>query len=273
MNSLFYGIGFHRFIANVLYLEFSARGAGAEEIFAEFEELVRNKDEGKLESIFSSSAHPENSEILIQIREFAQLRVDDIRQELRSLADSGVGKWALDLTNSALFTLLANWGSEYPLITAICDRSKPLEQSQGIFNSMIGREGGQIFEEMMGERHPITFNLAGPLIFADSKVAYGVQLADAIAAAAVYVFSGAKDEYAERWRPIIAGACHYGSIIPDHDEIRLENRRVQRNALILYELHARAKRGQNLIDGIGEYIRVISQRLITHPIGFDGSVM
>lgn len=266
VNSLFYGIGFHRFIANILYMEFLARGAGAEQIFEEFEELLRNKDESKLGTLFSSSAHPENSPILRQVREFAQLRADDIRAELQALGDSGVGKWALDLTNSALFTLLANWGTTHHTITAVCDTSKPLQQNQGIFDAMVGRQGEQMFSDLMGERHPMTFNLAEPLVFADSKNTHGIQLADAAAAAAVYALASPRDEHTERWRPIIARVGHYGSIIPDHDEIRLSDRRVQRNALVLLELHARAKRGQSLTDGMGEYMQLVTRRLITHPL-------
>lgn len=266
-NSLFYGIGFHRFIANILYIEFLARGAGAEQIFAEFEELIRSNDESKLEGIFSSSVHPENSPILTQVREFAQHRAEDIRHELQSLADTGVGKWALDLTNSALFTLLANWGTTYPSITAICDLSKPLQQNQEIFNTMVDRKGEQMFSDLMGERHPITFNLAEPLVFADSKAAHGIQIADATAAAAVYAFSSPTDEHTEKWRPIIARVGHYGSIIPDRDEVRLSDSRVQRNALVLLELHSRAKSGQSLTEGMGEYMRLVTRRLVSHPLG------
>ncbi|ABD71902.1 hypothetical protein Rfer_4215 [Rhodoferax ferrireducens T118] len=266
-NSLFYGIGFHRFIANILYLEFVARGAGAEQIFAEFEELIRNKDETKLPNIFSSSAHPENSPILTQVREFAQYRSDDIRRELESLGDTGVGKWALDLTNSALFTLLANWGTTHPVLTAVCDPSKPLQQNQGIFNAMVGRTGEQIFSDLMGERHPITFNLSEPLVFSDSKSTHGIQIADAVAAAAVYTFSDARDEHTEKWRPLMGKIAHYGSIIPDHDEVSLRDRRVQRNALVLLELHSRAKNGQSLIDGMGEFMQLVGRRLLTHPLG------
>ncbi len=267
VNSLFYGIGFHRFIANILYVEFIARGSGAEQIFQEFEALIRDKDESKLETIFSSSAHPKNSPILRQVREFAQLRVEDIRAELQALGDTGVGKWALDLTNSALFTLLANWGTVHPSITAVCDPSKPLQQNQGIFDSMVGRQGEQMFSDLMGERHPITFNLAEPLVFADSKSTHGIQLADAAAAAAVYAFTSPRNEHTERWRSIIAEVGHYGSIIPDHDEICLSDFRAQRNALVLLELHARARRGQSLTDGMGEYIQLVTRRLITHPLG------
>ncbi|MDQ0068502.1 hypothetical protein J2W34_000276 [Variovorax boronicumulans] len=265
-NSLFYGIGFHRFIANVLYIEFVARGVGAEQIFEEFEALIRTADESKLESIFSSSTHPENSLIIKQVREFAQLRADDIRGELQSLADTGVGKWALDLTNSALFTLLAYWGMIHPSIIAICDHSKPLQQSQGIFATMVNRSGEQMFSDLMGERQPITFNLAEPLIFENSKTSYGIQIADVAAAAAVYAFTNSNDEDAERWRGIIAPMGHYGSIIPDIDEVHLRDRRVQRNALVLFELHSRAKRGESLTDGMGEYMQVITRRLVSHPL-------
>ena len=83
INSMFYGIGFHLFIANILYLEFLARGAGAEQIFAEFEELMRTRDETKLEGIFSSSAHLENSPIMVQLREFAQARAEDTVRNCR----------------------------------------------------------------------------------------------------------------------------------------------------------------------------------------------
>ncbi|WP_321916987.1 MULTISPECIES: DUF3800 domain-containing protein [unclassified Paraburkholderia] len=265
INSLFYGIGFHRFIANILYVEFVARGAGAEAIFTEFEELMRTKDESKLHGIFSSSVHEENSPVITQIREFAQHRAEDIRAELSSLDDAGSGKWILDLTNTALFTLLANWGMEYDQITAVCDPSKPLQHDPTVFETMIGRED-RLFSEGLGERHPITFNLSGPIEFADSKLTHGIQIADAVAAAAVYVFSGADDEHAVRWRKIIARIANNGSIIPDRDEVRLKDRRVQRNALVLMELHSRAKAGKSLVEGMPEYLHMVSRRLITDPM-------
>lgn len=179
INSLFYGIGFHKFIANMLYVEFLARGAGAEQIFGDFESLMRSRNTEGLEAVFSSSTHPENSPILVQIREFAQHRAEDIRAELASLGDDGVGKWILDLTNSALFTLLANWGLEFEQVTAICDHSKPLQHEQSLFNVMINRQDRQ-FSAAFGKEHPITFNLSGPIQFSDSKTTHGIQLADAV---------------------------------------------------------------------------------------------
>lgn len=272
INSLFYGVGFHRFIANILYVEFEARGAGAEAIFAEFEELMRTRDENRLEAIFASSIRAENSPIITQIREFAQCQGDAIRAELISLGEVGVGKWILDLTNTSLYTLLANWGTQYREITAICDPSKPLQHNQGIFNAMVGRNREQVFSDLIGERHPITFNLSGPIEFADSKMTHGIQIADAVAAATVYVFSGTEDEHTERWRPILGKIGHYGSIIPDRDEINLKDRRAQRNAVLLLELHSRAKEGRSLIDGMAEYIQLVTRKLATHPIAAQQSI-
>jgi hypothetical protein len=265
VNSLFYKLGFHRFIANILYLEFVARGAGADEIFREFEELMRTNDESKLSSIFSTSVHHENSPIIVQIREFAQYRAEDIRVELASLSDSGTSEWILDLTNTSLYTLLSNWGTQYDQITAICDHSKPLQHDQRIFEAMINRRD-RVFSDVFGESHPITFNLSKPIQFRDSKITHGIQIADVVAAAAVYVFSDANDEYSKKWSEIIGRIGHYGSMIPDFDEMNLNDTRTQRNAVLLMELHSRAKIGKSLVEGIGEYIGHISRRLITHPM-------
>lgn len=265
INSLFYGIGFHKFIANMLYVEFLARGAGAEQIFGDFESLMRSRNTEGLEAVFSSSTHPENSPILIQIREFAQYRAEDIRAELASLGDDGVGKWVLDLTNSALFTLLTNWGLEFEQVTAICDHSKPLQHEQSLFNVMIDRQDRQ-FSAAFGKEHPITFNLSGPIQFADSKTTHGIQLADAISAAAVYALTNTGNDYVERWKALIPAIGHYGSIFPEFDTLNLKDLSAQRNAVVLMELHSRAKEGQHLIEGMPEYLHIVSQRLLSHPI-------
>jgi hypothetical protein len=265
INSLFYRIGFHRFIANMLYVEFGARSAPAEEIFRKFEELMRTKDEAYLESIFLNSDHPAVSPIVADICEFARYRADDIRAELAALGGQGEGKWILDLSKTALFTLLANWGVEYNRITAVCDASKPLGEDQAIFNAMIDRQE-QVFSDLFGCRRPITFNLTGPIKFADSSLTHGVQIADAVAAAAVYVFSGATDVHAMKWRMILPPISPYASVVPDFDEVNPHDIKVQRNALVLSELHSRAKEGRSLVEGMVEFIQVASTKLVTDPI-------
>lgn len=260
INSIFYDIGFHRFIANLLYVEFIARGAGAEELFIEFEQMMwRGLGDNNRTNILSSSSNS-NSQLIEMVREFAQARTDDIKVELNSLANSASGKWILDLTDSALFTLLANWGEEHKVITAICDNSKPLEYNQDLFNAMIGNERRIASKLGVGE-HPITFNLSGPIQFAASHESHGIQLADVIAAAAVFVFAGARESEATEWRPLIAKNGHYGSVVPDRDELELELRSTQLNTLVLQHLHHRATNGLSITEGMPEAIAYMKHAL------------
>ncbi len=221
INTLFYGAGFHKFIATILYVEFVARGAGAEAIFEEFQALMRNPDENKLSALFANSEHPDNSPIISQVREFAQHRAADIRDELDSLAGTTTGKWILDITGASLHGLLARWGTKYKSITAICDSSKPLMQAGGVINAMVGVEK-QLFGGFDGARHPMTFNLSGPLQFKDSKTSHGIQLADALAGAAVHVWSGSEDEDALRWRGLLAPLANL-PIVPEKEHVDLRS--------------------------------------------------
>lgn len=264
ISSIFYHVGFHHFIANMLYLGFAARSVGVDEIFTEFEEFMRS-GERTSDAIFPTSALIETSSIMTQIREFAQYQAPHIRAELAALDDSGVTKWILDLTNTALFTLLANWGLEYDEITAVCDPSKPLQHEYDVFTAMIGRTD-RIFTDAFGQPHPISFNLSGPIQFPDSKITHGIQIADAVAAAAVYALSNTNDEHATRWREVVAKIGHYGSVLPNFDEVNPKSLRAQRNAVLLMELHSRAKSGQSIVEGMPEFVNLISQRLVTEPI-------
>lgn len=261
MSSLFYGINFHLFIANILYVEFIARGVGAEDIFKEFESLMRNMDEEKIANLFSSSVHLENSPILTQIREFAIHQIDDIRTELNSLRDGPTGKWILDLTDSAAMPLLANWGLIYDEITAICDESKPLMEKSTIFDGMIGRKGETLFIDTPQGKQPITFNLSGPVQFASSAVEHGIQIADTLAAAAVFAISTPDDPMAQKWAAMLPEIAKYGSVLPDFDHLDLKGIPAKLNAIVLMELHSRATKKKDLLGEMPEYVQFMTHAL------------
>lgn len=162
VNSTFYNINFHRFISNILHVELSARGAMAEEIFEDFEKLMRTGDFEGLKALFATSKDEEVSPVLEQICDFAIHNKESIIRELDGYVGEGAGKWVLDLTNTALFGLLAQWGQEYDQLTAYCDQSKPLSEGQEIFNAMINREDKK-FSHIAGIDSPITFNLKEPI--------------------------------------------------------------------------------------------------------------
>jgi hypothetical protein len=266
VNSIFYNINFHRFISNMLHVELSVRGAMAEEIFEDFEKLMRTGDFEGLKALFSTSKNEGISPVLEQICDFAIHNKESVVRELDGYAGEGAGKWVLDLTNTALFSLLAEWGQEYDQLTAYCDQSKPLSEDQEIFNVMINREDKK-FTHIAGIDSPITFNLKEPLNLVDSKVVHGVQLADAIAGAFAYACDrDNQDEYAENWRGMIEEHVSFGSIFPDYDHLDLEKLEVQRNAVLLQELADRSKKGISLTDDIATYIQFITMALIETPL-------
>lgn len=266
VNSIFYNINFHRFISNMLHVELTVRGAMAEEIFEDFERLMRTGDFDGLKALFSASKNEGISPILEQICDFAIHNKEAVIEELNGYAGKGAGKWVLDLTNTALFGLLAEWGQEYDQLTAYCDQSKPLSEDQGIFNAMVNRKDKK-YSHVAGMDSPITFNLKEPLKLVDSKVVHGVQLADAIAGAFSYACDNEnQDEYAKKWRAMIGEHVIFGSVFQDYDHLDLSKLEVQRNAMLLQELTERSKNGYSLTEDIGEYIQFITVALRENPL-------
>lgn len=267
ISSLFYGINFHLFIANILYVEFIARGMGAEDIFKEFESLMRDMDETKLNSLFSSSVQDGNSPIFTQIRDFAIHQKTEIKGELDSLRVGVTGKWILDLTGSALGSLLGHWGLMYDEITAICDESKPLMEKNDFFDGMIGRKGETIFVDSPTGKQPLTFNLSGPIQFASSAVEHGIQIADALAAAAVFAVSNPDDPFAQKWAAMLPEIGKYGSVMPDFDHLDLNGIPAKLNAIVLMELHSRAVNKKPLLEDMGEYVQFMMHALRREALG------
>ena len=263
---IFYNSNFHRFISTILYLELLSRGAMAEEIFEDFENLMRSGDFNGLKSLFSSSKDPNMSAILESIFDFAIMNKEAVVEELHGYVGQGAGKWVLDLTDTALVSLLAQWGQEYDELTAYCDNSKPLDANQELFNGMVGNTKKH-FSYIAGEKIPITFNLAEPIKLVDSKHVYGVQLADAVAAAFVYACdSENQDEYALKWRELVEEVVIFGSVFPDYDHIDLSKLEVQRNLVVLQELVERSKKKQSLLEGMEDFMHLIAHQLVVNPM-------
>jgi hypothetical protein len=266
VNSIFYNINFHRFIANMLHVEFSVRGSMAEELFEDFESLMRTGDFNGLKKLFTSTKEEGISPVLESICDFAIHNKESVISELNGYAGNGAGKWVLDLTNTSLFSLLAQWGQKFDTLTAFCDQSKPLSEDQTIFDAMINREDKK-FSFLGGEKVPITFNLTEPINLVDSKNIHGVQLADAVAAAFVYACDrNNQDEYALKWRGLIEESVIFGSVFYDYDYLDLGKLEVQRNAVLLEELVSRSKAGISLTDGIGEYLQAVTFALKKTPL-------
>jgi len=267
-NSIFYDLEFHKYISNVLYISFITNDDLAKQILPIFEKLIRNKDLSHIEEIIALlNNNPNKSEELDffeKVLSFVDAHKDIIYQEISTLPP-----WTLDLSLTSLHSLLCEWGVIGKEMVAFCDNSKPIEQKQEFFSNFIGREDivYSQFSKNVGKPMPITYNLK-EINLVDSKVHYGVQLADIVATASTYSFQMFKksDEFSEKIREKLLPRLVYASVFPDFDYIDLEKKEVKLNALIFEELISRTKNGLPVLENIEEYIFYWQQFLENNSI-------
>jgi hypothetical protein len=115
-SSLFYGIGFHRFVANWLYVELITTGESlANDLLLDFEKMMRRQDSAGLKKLFGvSGLSGEADRISAQILEFAMAHREAVLGELEAVRSVGaVGNWVLDLSDTAVTSLLCHWGEKF----------------------------------------------------------------------------------------------------------------------------------------------------------------
>ena len=253
-NLLFYKIDFHKFISNILYLELKANSKYAEQIFEEFEMFMRNLNIEELKFLSSSLVLPSLSPILQDIKSFCYYHRKAIVEEIELLQGNGAGKWILDLTDTALFTQLAEWGQRFHQLDVFCDDSKPLHHTKEMFTVMINREE-KLYNTLLDKKQPITFNIAREIQFGDSKKIPGIQIADTMAAAFAYIFRGGDDQYIKKWRKFLPTTLSPYSVLPEIDKIDLDTLPAKRNALLLKEIIHRSKNYLPLLNGLPHFVQ------------------
>jgi len=131
-NSIFYGVGLHRFISNVLFFETLANNQRASVALLTFQEIIRAHDAtGVARLVPSRIVEPGFSEGLADIQAFVEANQEAIAADVTSHAgDEPLYRWMLDLSVSALFALLTTWGQRREALTVYCDESKPLHESR-----------------------------------------------------------------------------------------------------------------------------------------------
>lgn len=259
-NSIFYGVGFHLFIANLLYSFFRARDTGAEEIFSEFSKFAREGDAGALQRLFpAKELIADSSNPLHEIGLFALANKAAIVDELAHLHQNPTKpNWVLDLTTTSLFHLLADRGGVYDELEVYCDKSKPLETEMPFLSVMVGRKD-RVAMDAFGKNMPMSFNLVRLPELVESKYHFGIQLADVMASASARGLQskhrGLLDDMERRWLQAMDPCFfHEVSVWPDlsHADPRTLSGFV--NALVLKELRARAVRQQSYFEGMHEFI-------------------
>lgn len=255
-NSMFYDLGFHKFVANGLYLALLAGPKATAQTFLDFQETMRTGDVAKLDALTTSLGQDGLTSFLGQIAAFVTCNRREIDEEISASESSkDVPRWMLELTSTALMSLLATLsGEDMTPLSVTCDSSKPLLSQADMFEAMVDRTD---FHSMNfdGRTNQITFNLAHKIRFGDSKYIPGLQLADLVAGAAAFALKRRDEEFTRFWLEKCAQTVHRNSVLPEIDEFDIRTERALVNAFVLQELVERSVSGRDLVHGMPQFIR------------------
>jgi hypothetical protein len=239
--------GFNRFVSAALFAGFEAQDPLATSLLMDFQALVR-EEQGVDRQIFSLDASDfKEISALELIVIFCHIHSGTILANFNSpLLEPSVAKWRLELSSYGLESLLQAWGQHLPSLEVYCDASRALDEQSSTFNRMVGRTDKRYLR--IGEREGyMTYNLAHPLRFVDSKEYPGVQIADVLSSALRWVLDNPQEtvgrDLLERFEPtaeLVVG--------PDWDYLDLTSRPGFVNSSLLCELAERSCRKRDLVD-------------------------
>jgi hypothetical protein len=262
---IFYALRFHLFIANLLYLHFRQKARYAEEIFEQFQEMMRSFDDSSMSILTSKLYLPEMPPVLDLVSAFTIANYATVREEIETVVGS-TGKWTLDLSSTALQSLLGEWAEVYDVLDVTCDESKPLAASKPIHDLMVGNTT-KAYSEIFGDRRRITYNLARPIQFAKSHECAGIQLADVVAAATAAVFESPENGDHDSYRDAaFAGMVRSVVVLPVLDEVDLNEPAVARNYLILKDVVRRSVGHNAILPDAAEFaLRLTAEMKLPLP--------
>ena len=164
--------------------------------------------------------------------------------------ESDIGKWALDLTSAAVFSLvMRGWGLRYHAIDLLCDDSKPLQAIASLFDNFVGRTDGT---EITDGRRNVTIraNLARPIVFGSSAENPTLQIADILAGVTADVLKNPGDPDFAWLSDWMVRHLHEDHVHPDDEVIDTHAIEPRMNLAILRELASRADHGGDPLAGM-----------------------
>jgi hypothetical protein len=250
VNQLLYDRGFHKFVANLLYIHLQANDTPVTALLEAFQAGVRARDFSILNTTFAglhSSAGAK--EFASLIGKFCMGQASAIEAELASTGMLLVDKWGLDLTATCLTGLLALWADRNLEISLVLDDSKPLQAwwdvAKDLYVVRPGTSGPGEYVTVEGRTNRVTFSLSSVPEFACSTITAGLQLADVLAAVVSNAFQTRELPESQEllMRAMEGGAIDGNCMFPDLDYVDPASEAVQANQQLLWALIARSIQG------------------------------
>lgn len=163
VSTALYSTNFHKFIANIVYMSDVTGHPRTRELAERFEEAVRG-DAEPLRRLLSVHS-PTTRDPVEAVISFCIYHRDIIFRELVDAKEAV--RWVLDVTASALNSLLTTWGRRAQRLRVTCDESGPLASMVPHFDGWIGNNAKRTFN--LGDRQvDFGFNLVNPIALAKS---------------------------------------------------------------------------------------------------------
>lgn len=259
-STLFYRIDFHRYLMTTIFVLLRDGPIEYAQLAEQMQRFMRTFDPADAPDIFSTgrSQAVEMDRVLRFCRGYSQV-INDRSESLRPDTGHG-GNWTLDLTSTALFSLLFFfWGHKHPRLRLLCDDSKPLADGVGLFNAWVGRDQATSFTDGRA-LHEIRGNLVAPAEFGSSDTHPTIQIADLLAGLSLEALSapGEAATYAAGWLQEHQFHAHSIEFLPDLSTT--SDRRVRIGREILKELARRADAASDPLDRIEDFVRKLELR-------------
>jgi hypothetical protein len=253
-SSLFYEINFHRFISTILYVHLIAKEEYSDRLLLDFQNALRRLDLSFLDELLGIAASSADMpEVLRLILAFVECHRRRIVREVESLRRSEeVGDWILELSLTAMHSLLTSWGERSGALDVFCDASKPMLSQGHVLDVMINRKD-RAFIDIGSRRVPLSFNMVRPIQVVDSARCPGIQVADVFASAIAYSLKS-KDSYSRQCLALCNHSFNANSLLPNLEYMDPSRRETFVNMMVLREVMERTLRGENLFDEMGQFI-------------------
>ncbi|WP_281033864.1 MULTISPECIES: DUF3800 domain-containing protein [unclassified Mesorhizobium] len=255
-SALFYRYNLHRFVMNALHRIMYTNGQPVHQIATELQTFMRSFKPEDAPALFDGSHQGNHAHIVVNcVLRFAKGFAAKIAEESTHLQEdeNPVGKWTLDLTATALWSLLlTGWGHRHARLDVLCDESKPLGAMVDSFNGFVGRTEAIPINDGQNPR-TLKANLAQPIRFGTSIDNPTLQIADVIAGLSVDAIRYANNPNFAGLRRWLDGHMHIDYTLPDDDWIDTRKIQPRVNLAILQELALRADRGADPLNGMDAF--------------------
>ena len=199
VNTLFYQINFHKYIAISMYNLFTNSNHSAEQLFTNFYAFIKNKGDKSLNEYVTSCGIVKTSP-LFYFCEFCNQHKTEIASDI-DFTDKQ-DKYILDLTLTSLYNLLGVFSHGSPESMEVhCDNSKQIANEKGFWKAFINNTN-IVYDTYFNSGAQLTFNITQEQILEDSKEIIQLQISDLLASSVYQAYLHPETDFSKTIKKI-----------------------------------------------------------------------